>query len=190
MSNSVTFWLLLAVLGFWAMGAYNRLVRLRSQGLQAFASLEVLFNQFILLVKTNSPLPVLHPDPVEAGFASDESARAWLALLAATEALGLSLKAMRTQPLNGVHAPALASACASLLHTWTDLQHLPQELAGPEFSKTLQLQWQHVAVQAELARTEFNRVVLSYNAAIHQFPALLLARLVGFKAALPLEPHP
>jgi hypothetical protein len=55
MSNSVTFWLLLAVLGFWAMGAYNRLVRLRSQGLQAFASLEVLFNQFILLVKTNSP---------------------------------------------------------------------------------------------------------------------------------------
>ena len=187
MSNSVIFWLLLAVLGFWAMGAYNRLVRLRSQGLQAIATLEVLLNQFILLVKTNSPLPVLHPAPAQAAFGSDESARAWLALVAATEQLALPLKATRTQPLNSAAVPALALALQTLLHSWADLQHLPADVAGPEFSKTLQLQWQHVALQAELARQEFNRVVLAYNAAIHQFPALLLARLVGFKAAQPLE---
>ena len=43
--HSGWFWLLLSVLVFWALGAYNRLVRLRAQVAQQFGPLEsVLMN--------------------------------------------------------------------------------------------------------------------------------------------------
>ncbi|AVS75953.1 LemA family protein, partial [Paracidovorax cattleyae] len=39
----LTTWIFLAVLLFWAVGAYNRLVRLRSAAIQAFGGLDVHF---------------------------------------------------------------------------------------------------------------------------------------------------
>ena len=40
MTGSVVFWLSVAVLLFWSLGAYNRLVRLRAQVLAAFAQVD------------------------------------------------------------------------------------------------------------------------------------------------------
>jgi len=37
--------------------------------------------------------------------------------------------------------------------------------------------------QTEMARAEFNKAVERYNAAVTQFPAVLLARLFGFRPA-------
>ena len=49
-----------------------------------------------------------------------------------------------------------------------------------------QVRWEEHAVQNEQAIRVFNEAVVQYNAAIAQFPASLLARVFGFKAALAL----
>lgn len=82
---------------------------------------------------------------------------------------------------------ALSTALETLYLSWSRLRDLPSDLAGAALPITLQSQWEHVALQAEIARTEFNRMVTNYNQAISQFPALLLAWLFGFRPAQPLQ---
>ena len=186
MSDSVIVWFAIAVLLFWAMGAYNRLMRLRSQGIVAFAALEGLFNQYLLLVKTN------FPDAGAAHFAHDASqgygasSAALAALVAAADQFSASLKVAHAKPLNGPTMSALRTAFETLCLSWVRLRNLPPDLAGAALPNPLQSQWELLAFQAEVARTEFNRRVANYNQAIDQFPALILARVFGFKPAQPI----
>ena len=50
MDNSFVAWFLVAVVFSWAMGAYNRLVRLRAKGLLAFSDLEQILGQQMALL--------------------------------------------------------------------------------------------------------------------------------------------
>lgn len=186
MSDSVMVWFAVALFLFWAMGAYNRLVRLRSQGIIAFATLEGLCQQHVLLVKANCPAADVAEDPEHPERAQDAALAAWAALAAAAEQFSASLRVAHAQPLNGPIMRALGTAHETLGLSWRRLRDLPPDLAGSALPGTLQSQWEHVAVQVELARTEFNRLVLNYNEAIRQFPALLLAWVFGFKAAQPI----
>jgi len=185
MSDSVVVWFAIAVLLFWWMGAYNRLMRLRSQGLLAFATLEGLLNQHVWLVKTNLPVEVVASVP-DSGQGHDASADAWAGLAAAAEQFNASLKVAHAQPLNGPTMGALRTAFETLCLSWARLRDLPPDLAGPALPGTLQSQWEHVATQVEVARIEFNQRVVNYNEAIAQFPALLLASVSGFKPAQPI----
>ena len=178
MSDSVIVWLGLAVLLFWAMGAYNRLVRFRSQGLQAFASLEGLLNQYGVLVKNHAP----DTEALERG----EVAAVWVELTTAAEQFAAALKVAQTQPLNAFTMKKLHTALDALLLAWDRLQGLPADLAEPAVPPALLVQWAQVSVQMEMARSEFNQRVVNYNEAIQQFPALLLAWMVGFKPAQPI----
>jgi LemA protein len=186
MSDSVMLWLGIAVLLFWWMGAYNRLMRLRSQGIVAFAALEALFNQYVLMVKANFPpisaTEILH----EGAQRNDESSSARAGLAAAAEQFNASLKVAHAHPLQGAAMSALRTAHETLCLSWSRLQNLPPDLAGPALPGTLQSQWEQLAFQVEMARTEFNRAVMNYNEAINQFPALLLAWVFGFKPAQPI----
>jgi LemA protein len=186
MKDSVVFWFAVAVLLFWAMGAYNRLMRLRSRGIVAFATLEGLFNQFLSMVKTNYPATGASPDlhPVDQG--NDALFVAWTALAAAADQFKASLKVAHSQPLNGPTMSALRTAFETLCLSWLRLRNLPPDLVGAAVPETLQSQWELVAVQVEMARNEFNSAVTNYNEATNQFPALLLARVFGFKPAQPL----
>ncbi|MDO8699839.1 MAG: LemA family protein [Rhodoferax sp.] len=186
MSDSVMVWFAIAVLLFWSMGAYNRLMRLRSQGIVAFAALEGLLNQYVLLVKTNFPDAGVADSLPDASQGQDASAAAWAGLAAAAEQFNASLKVAHVQPLNGAPMAALRTALQTLCLSWSRLRDLPPDLAGPALPGTLQSQWEHVALQVEIARTEFNRRVVNYNEAIAQFPALLLAWVFGFKPAQPI----
>lgn len=186
MSDSVRVWFVIAVLLFWSMGAYNRLMRLRSQGIVAFAALEALFNQYVLLVKTNfQDAGVVHFLP-DSGPGQDTSSAAWAGLAAAAEQFNASLKVAHAQPLNGPTTRALRTALETLCLSWSRLSDLPPDLAGPALPSTLQSQWEQLASQVEMARTEFNKRVVNYNEAINQFPALLLAWVFGFKPAQPI----
>lgn len=186
MSDSVLVWFAIAVFLFWSMGAYNRLMRLRSQGLVAFAALEGPFNQHVLLVKKNLPDRVDVLDPHDEGHGHDSSSAAWAGLAAAADQFNASLKVARAHPLNGPTTSALKTAFETLCLSWSRLQDLPPDLAGPALPSALQSQWEHIAFQSEMARTEFNRTVTNYNEAINQFPALLLAWVFGFKPAQPI----
>ena len=160
-SSSVFLWLGVAVLLFWAVGAYNRLVRLRSQGLATFALLEDLVNQFV---------PMASPD------VSDSAA-----LVAAADQCRVALKMCRSQPLNGATTGALTMAYETMCLSWSRQRQLTP--GRPEVSP---LPWEQLVVQTELARAEFNKAVARYNAAVTQFPAVLLARLFGFTPAQPM----
>ena len=186
MSDSVVVWLAVALCLFWALGAYNRLIRLRSQGIVAFATLEGLCQQHLLLVRANCPAGDQAVASLEPGHAPDATLVAWAALEAAAEQFRASLKVAHAQPLNAPVMRALATALQTLALSWSRLRDLPPDLAGPALPAAFQSQWEHVALQVENARTEFNRRVLNYNEAIGQFPALLLAWLFGFKAAQPI----
>lgn len=186
MSDSLMLWFAIAVLLFWSMGAYNRLVRLRSQGLVAFAALEGLLNQYVALVKTNFPDACVADSGSDAGQAQDAFSAAWTGLAAATEQFNASLKVVHAQPLKGPTMRALGTALETMCLSWSRLQNLPADLAGPALPASLQSQWEQVASQVDLARTEFNGRVVNYNEAIAQFPALLLAWVFGFKPAQPI----
>lgn len=182
MGDSVAVWLTIAVLLFWAMGAYNRLMRLRSNGIAAFAALEVLFNQYLLLVQSN----FYDGCEREAHQGHDAFTVAWATLVGAAQQFNASLKIAHAHPLNGVTTSALRTALETLCLSWSRLQELPPDLAGPALPNNLQAQWDHVSMQVEVGRDEFNRTVANYNEAIHQFPAILLTWVFGFKPAKPI----
>ncbi len=183
MSDSIMVWSAIAVLVFWSMGAYNRLVRLRAQGIAAFATLEALLNQYITMVKSNLPERAADApldSPVHEAFA------AWAGLAAAVEQFNASLKVAHAHPLRGPTMRALSTALGTLYLSWSRLRDLPMDLAGPALPDMLVSQWEPLAVQVEAARTEFNRRIENYNEAIDQFPALVLAWVFGFKSAQPI----
>ena len=179
-------WFVIALLMFWAMGAYNRLMRLRTQCHVAFSALALLFNQYVSMVNVNfQTADEAHLIPA-TGQGIDAFFSARIGLVSAAEQFAASLKVAHAHPLRGPTMQALKTALEILTSSWCRLLDLPPDLAGPALPGTLQVQWEHVALQVGLAQTEFNRQVESYNDAIDQFPAVLLARLFGFKPAQPI----
>lgn len=171
MSGSVIIWLVWAIALFWATGAYNRLVRLRAQAIAAFAELDEQFCAYVTLVQNG----------VAAN--TDEGAGVCEGLIGAAAQFDGSLKAARGHPLDAMAMRALASAHEVLRLSWARLRDEPGDLAGAPLPETLFAQWQQVAINVERTRADFNQRVQTYNQAIRQFPARLLAWLFGFKAA-------
>jgi LemA protein len=186
MSDSVTVWLALAVLLFWAMGAYNRLGRLRLQRLQAFAVLDGLLRQYPVLLNTAWPSPQVRLAQGDERPVSGEVSAAWAALAVAVESLAVLPKGTHVSSLNGTPIETVCAALDAVAQAWTRLQALPPDQIGPVLAPTLVLQWTQLGAQTDAARSEFNQRVVNYNEAIQQFPALLLAWVLGFKPAQPI----
>jgi LemA protein len=172
MSDSVTFWALWAVMLFWAVGAYQRLVRMRAQAITAFASLDAQFGQYVALVKDNFS---------KAG--SDSAPPAQAGLVGAALQFESSMKVALAHPTDAMAMRALQTAHETLRTSWVRVRNEPPDLAGDLLPEALQQQWEHISLNAGDARAEFNRRVQEYNAAIQQFPARLLARLFRFRLA-------
>jgi LemA protein len=172
MSYTVTVWLVAAVFVFWALGAYNRLVRLRSQGLVTFAVLANIFNQYILLTKS-----CVRPTD-DLGATSD-----WANVDAVVTSFASSLSLAQAQPLNEVRMKALKASYDALLICWAQISRKPPDMHSSSLPADTQAHWAHISVQADIAQAEFKRAVDNYNHAISQFPAVLLVWIFGFKPA-------
>ena len=183
MTGSVVFWGALAVLLFWSVGAYNRLIRLRAAVIAAFAAIDEPFKHHIDLVKTG------FQQPNDNGFAAtketgpDHPFFLLAGLRGAAEQFDACLKAARSQPLAAPAMSALQTAHQTMHVAWSRVQNRPHDLAGSLLPEPLPARWHHICANADIACAEFNRQVLSYNDAIAQFPAALLAWLFGFVAA-------
>ena len=179
-SSSVLGWFALGVLVFWAVGAYNRLVRLRSSALQAFGALDAQLQrhtdvvQSVQSVAGNNELPL-----------TDAATEALAALQAASTQFAASLAAARAQALNREAMAALAAARKVLVMAWQNVQDLCGPLDGADAAGTESpsQRWEQWATQSQQACVPFNDAVARHNTAVSQFPALLLARLFGFKIA-------
>ncbi|WP_051603222.1 hypothetical protein [Simplicispira psychrophila] len=171
---SSVFSVILLVLVLWAVGAYHRLASLRLSFLQAFAALEV------------------HLDRLLAWLEEYESAqtRAGAPAAPAREALQVAvaqcadvLARARIQPLHAASLAALQEALQVLDAAWITQAHQLPALAVPAGAMPWAQRWeQHQAYSAQ-AQEQLRLAAAPYNAAIAQFPAQLLASILGFKSA-------
>jgi LemA protein len=179
MTSSLLFWVILAVLVFWAVGAYNRLVRMRSDANGAFAALDGEFNKQLALVQACVPPEDEHAQsPVEGGSAF------WGGLQGAAVQFAASLNAARARPLDPERIAALGAAHEVFTMAWDRAERDDaHDLAGPRLPENISSERQQLARLSTAAAEHFNQAVARYNDAIAQFPASLLAWLFGFKAA-------
>ncbi|WP_313301947.1 LemA family protein [Diaphorobacter sp.] len=185
----LTGWLIaLAILLFWAVGAYNRLVRMRSAAIQAFGALDAeLLRRTALLGEY---------DAVVSGPRLPQDAQMHDALRASGTQYAASLAVLRAHPLDVNAATALKAAAKVLEAAWNALvQASQQPPAGEQDSEDKRIQPSTEALASLIERCEmqhtqidhstrqFNKAVELYNRAVTQFPASMLASVFGFKPA-------
>ncbi len=184
-SESVIWWSLSAVLLCWSVGAYNRLVRLRSHAMRSFAAMAVPMQCYAEMVKS-CPVPPSNP----ADSALDTPAQAWAGLLGAQTQFSASLAVALTRPLDGAAITALTLADTVLQMAWMRATAERLDAFGIPVPETLGTQWSDARQQIRAAAPTFAQAVLSYNTAVTQFPALLLAWLFGFRTATSFPTDP
>ncbi|BDT65879.1 hypothetical protein os1_00240 [Comamonadaceae bacterium OS-1] len=119
-----------------------------------------------------------------AGAGLEAPVQAWAGLQGAQAQFSASLAVARTRPLDSAAINALAAADTVLQMAWLRIASDGASFA-PLLPETAQTQWSETRQQVRHAAQSFAHAVLSYNAAIAQFPALLLAWLFGLNTATP-----
>lgn len=179
MTWSLAWWGSLALLLFWSVGAYNRLVRLRSAASQAFVPVAHELERQVQLVAACVPEGRTQPAPLFEGEPSF-----WGGLAGAAAQLSACLAVSRAKPLDAPGMAALAAARDVLSGAWERAERADaHDLAGPRLPETLTGERAQLLSQCAAVTAGFNLAVGRYNHAIGQFPAVLLAWLFGMKPA-------
>ena len=168
-TTQITAGTLSAVLLFWMVGAYNRMVNLRNALVARFASVDELSRQRHALLDKQVELLVA-------------------ALASAGPRLDALRAACRQADAAREHArarPGAAGAVTSLRVAEEILadarSRLPvQTVAGAELPD-INAKLADGDTTLAFARREFNAAVAAYNAAVRQFPTALVAWLFGFR---------
>lgn len=183
MTHSVIAWTIAAVLLFWTVGAYNRLMRLRAEAKSAFDAVDAEITRQIDLVRRELPGPeATQPAPLDG-----EPLSFWAGLHAAASQFAALLVAVRSKPLDPEGMDALGAAQNVLVTAWERaVREDAHDMAGPRLPESVLTRREQLALQTHGATEQFNQAVARYNQAIRQFPAVLLAWLFGFKPAGPL----
>ncbi|MBB3182264.1 LemA protein [Variovorax sp. Sphag1AA] len=193
MPESLPYWIAGAIALFWFVGAYNRLMRLRSAALQAYAMLDAALVRQLDFVLARVAKDEPSATPLESPSASVQAAANQLSTL---------LAATRLRPLNPAGVAAMGTAMHVMLAAWQSLHpdavvsfdadgtlSRPAPLEGlPDGAEISQpIAWPEPSAAAEMARGHFNLAVAQYNAAIAEFPAVLVAWIMQIKPAAPLR---
>jgi len=166
-----------SVLVFWMLGAYNRLVALRSAIGVAWTKVDQALRE---RAETVAPLVTALREPLAAEHgaldallaAQQQSLQATAALAAGTVAVGTAA--------DWLAAEGALTAAASRVFALLD-QHA--ELRAQEPVSSLVAAWRTQEPRLAFRRQSFNEAAFSYNAALQQFPTRLLVRLFGFARA-------
>ena len=170
-------WGLAALLVFWGIGAYNRVMSLRNAIATAFAQLdEHMTARALMCGRLLARLRPLLPSE-QATFDTLEAAQV------ETQA---AVQAVRARPhaTEPVASLAVASAlhAAALTRLMSMLEH-HADLREDEALYALVDELKLIERQRSFARQVFNQAVTVYNAAVAQFPTRILATLYGFRDA-------
>ena len=171
----------LAVLTFWAVGAYNRLVRLRNTIANAFGQIDVQLKRRYDLI----------PNLVEAAkkYLSHERETLEAVITARNQAKSAG-DAVRSRPANALALTTLAVAEQALSSSLSQLFALNEaypELKADETIRELSEELTSTENKVAFARQAFNDAVLDYNDAQGQFPAVLIAKLFSFAPSAMLQ---
>ena len=178
-TSSFVPWIVAAVALFWAVGGYNRLVRLRSDANAAFAQLEAELAKQVKLVHACVP-----PEEEQAQSQFAGGSAVWGGLQGAAAQLQASLSSARAKPLDPDRIAALGAAQEVLGMAWDRAERDDaHDLAGPRLPADFSSERQQLERMAMAATERFNEAIVQYNDAIAQVPAALLAWLFGFQPA-------
>jgi LemA protein len=176
-SAQIVGWAIAAVLVFWAVGAYNRLVSLRNDISKAFVPVDAQIRQRHMLleqwVEALRPLLEHHPQAMDAVLAACNQLQAACDVVRARPSAARPMASLR------LAEETLAEARARLKN---ELPAKPEMLAGlgmAVFGEELS------AADSTLgfARRQFNEATQNYNDALDQFPTWLIAGLFRFRNA-------
>ena len=180
----------LAVLFFWAVGAYNRLVVLRASVAKHFAAVDAQLLRVLVWMQGNLPasmrdmLSEMEEAALPEALLKNERD---LNLLKILEDLSDSLDAARTQPLSAA-ALARVNQERLALAAWAKAEvRAGQSGEATWFIDPLPHKFDRLKAQAWPLMDAYNQSALRYNEAVSQFPASLLAKRVNFKPAHKLD---
>jgi LemA protein len=111
---------------------------------------------------------------------------AWAGLQGALQQLAACLAVARGRPLQAAAIQALAAAEEVVQTTWLRTSTEADGQDGAPLPQALLSQWKDTHGQLQQARLTFAQSVQTYNFAITQFPAGILAWLFGFRLATAL----
>ena len=172
---------ILAILVFWAVGAYNRLIRLKNVIANAFGQIDVQLKRRYDLI----------PNLVEAAKKYLSHERETLeAVIAARNQAKSASDAVRSRPANALAVTTLAAAeqalDGSLGRLFAVAEAYP-ELKADQTIRDLSEELTSTENKVAFARQAFNDAVLDYNNAQGQFPAVLIAKLFSFSPSAMLQ---
>ncbi len=181
---SVTAWIILAAvvaLLVWAVAIYNRLVQLRNRIANAFGQIDVQLKRRYDLV----------PNLVEVarGYLAHEAATLEAVIKARGQAQGAAA-AVRAAPTSPNALGALAVAEQALGGSLGRLMVVAEAYPDLKADATMQSLSEELASTENrlgFARQAFNDQALEFNNEAMQFPAVIVARLLGFTPAPMLE---
>ena len=168
-SDTLLYSALAIVLVCWAVGAYNRLIRLKNAVGKAYAPVDAHLRQRQELIAS-----VLELEQLDAEVRS-ELGRALRAVRAATDQA-------RQHPSGGTQARALQQAeqrlDGQLAQLWASPLTQQVVLTDPLLQ---QVMWDlsHMENRFDVMAEPYNEAVVAFNAAAKEFPAWLIARLAA-----------
>ncbi|MGE5339833.1 MAG: LemA family protein [Gemmatimonadota bacterium] len=168
---------LIALLVFWAIGAYNRLVGLRNQFKNAFAQIDVQLKRRYDLI----------PNLVETARAYMKHERETLeAVTRARNAAVSANQAAAADPANPSAIQGLAAAEGALTGALGKLFALAEaypDLKANQGMMQLSEELTGTENKVAFARQAFNDAVMTFNTAVEQFPSNVIASAFSFKQA-------
>ena len=186
-----------ALIFFWAVGAYNRLVRLRAACAQQFAVVDAQFVRLWAWVQGSLPASVrdeevatdkVATDKVATDMAvTDKAPTSLTEVWAACEAFAESLAQARVNPLAVAPLQRVNIARVQLFKLLRQEKdfHTADETAW--FSAPLQKKFERLKTQAWPMIVAYNQTAQTYNDAVSEWPARWLARQFRFEAAAKLD---
>jgi len=181
---------ILAVLFFWAVGAYNRLVVLRASVAKQFAAVDAQLIRVLVWLQGNLPasmrdmLSEMEEAALPEALLKNERD---LKLLAILEDLSDSLDLARTQPLTPV-VMSQVNQNRLALAAWAKAEvRAGQSGEATWFIDPLPYKFDRLKAQAWPLMDAYNQAALKYNDAVSQFPASVLAKQLNFVPAQTLD---
>ena len=180
-TTQIVSWIVVAVVVFWAVGAYNRLVRLRNAIANAFAQIDVQLKRRYDLI----------PNLVEVARKYVQHERETLeAVIAARNQARAAADGARARPTAAGAVTSLAmaeevlgSAMGRLMAVVEQYPELKADASLRELAEELTSTENKVA----FARQLFNDATLDYNVAAQEFPTRMLAAVFGFREGAMLQ---
>lgn len=180
-TSTIVLMAILAVIVFWAVGAYNRLIRLKNIIANAFGQIDVQLKRRYDLI----------PNLVEAAKKYLSHERETLeAVIAARNQAKSASDTVRSKPTDAQAVMTLAVAEQTLSSSLGHLFALNEAYPDLKADKTIQdLSEELTSTENKVgfARQAFNDAVLDYNNAQGQFPAVLVAKMFSFAPSAMLQ---